>query len=341
MPPIRLSFQSPQRVLLESLSAAGSVFAGGALETVSLLQRYTTTTDDLTRRLAELSRVCDVNRGVIFDRPDTDTMELPLKVFAVFTKGEKAFRVETLEKKTLLIKEQDLVWCTPADAKHEACFPSLYRLALKEERKPNRYMCPVCKMTSSKPGRCEKDKVQFSNRWVSDWVYPCGEDAYVILTVEKYRPYTTDLCRNPEQVPGVRDNFRSLDYLLAQRWAVTPGQRSESTKAHEPVADQQLKSGSRDQSPAKPEKPSGDKWQAIVDTEGLKLIKNLQILADTGDVSLADARTLVEAFIARAANTSGSQPGFDGTFLRLMSRCFDPPSDCGGGGQDHQRPPAT
>ena len=94
--------------------------------------------------------------------------------------------------------------------------------------------------------------------------YPDGKRAFVVLRFEVYNPHP-DIKYNPEQIAGAGDSFRAMNTLYL---------------AHHDDTKQ------------------GD-LRTLLDEEGKKLSINLRTLTDAGDLSLKDARALMDVYADR------------------------------------------
>ena len=123
----------------------------------------------------------------------------------------------------------------------------------------------------------------------------------------------------------MRENFRQLDAILAKYQPAT-GEKAPATGEKAPATDEKAPA-TDEKTPATDEKtPAKDQdggiREALIEQEGERLVTNLQTLTATGDVSLTDAKTLVDAFIKRAQCFAGVETGFKGGALEAMARCF-------------------
>lgn len=109
---------------------------------------------------------------------------------------------------------------------------------------------------------------KIKKRGTEDWYYPEGKEAYIILKFEKYNPFPS-LKTNPRSVPGVGVHFDNIDKILIS---------NPSTATDKTATELRKKS---------------------LDTEGSDLMKTLQGLTDSGDLSLTDASEVMTAFIKR------------------------------------------
>ena len=235
------------------LGTAAGAFTGGALGTISTLTRYATASNDLVQEYEARTQISDINRAILFDNADGDTIAVPSSLLAVFTGGQGVFAAVTADGKTHALKEMDVRAWVKADTLEEAKYQSPYKLRVDDS---------------------------------GTFYYPKGDRAYVVLRLTVYTPYP-NLDRDPEQVAATRDSFRVLDAVFAQH----PEPTADDVKAR----------------------------QVLITAEGDRLFQSLGTLTDAGDLSLADAHSLLLAFVRRASHYGGRDTRYDGSHLQALA----------------------
>jgi hypothetical protein len=170
------------------LGAAANMFTGGALTTVSTLTNYSAATNNLVKEYETRTQTTDINRQIIFDVSDSDTIEAPKQMIAFFTNGFPHFRVKDARGTVHLIKESTKGQWVKATAAQEAKYLTPYRFEFLDH---------------------QGQKVI---------AYPLGDIPFAVLAMEKYNPYP-DLEKNPDRVLATRSHFRELDKIFLKQGA--------------------------------------------------------------------------------------------------------------------------
>lgn len=202
-------------------------------------------------------------------------------LFSTFTRGRDEFEVRD-GNKTFRIKE--------AFVEDAVEVENSDRDVRNNQIPPTSYKLLLKKPRSASASKARKSGEAETTNAQPEEVHPTGREAYSILHFEVYNPYP-GLKDNPGQVPGVAAHFDAMDAVLnANRISTTPASLT-------------------------------DTRQKLIEAEGIKLIATLQSLTDTGDLSLADAATILSTYCERAKAFEGAT-GFKDGALKALGRRF-------------------
>lgn len=249
------------------LTAAATVFTGGAASTISSLTNYARASSTVVGAYEANTTIADINRKVVFDDFREDRIALQTARIAFFTHGKEGFDVVDQAGNHFALKESMPIAFDPI---------TLVGTNLTEAD---------LKTIGSQKSAYQFHLVDADGKRQGPAYYPAGKQPFIILRFQVYNAYP-NIAVNPDKVAGIHEHFRALDALYLDRMLnSSPAPQTTTTTSTT---------------------PSATGLRPLFDVEGKKLFTDLRTLTDAGDISLSDAASLMNEFAHRSDYLAGN-----------------------------------